>query len=84
MQSGIFWHFDWLAMKDERNYAFNVSLAEIIEELPKLSAEQRAAVRRRLQELEEKDEMLFLHEAADSMFQDLDKQESKDARRKAR
>jgi hypothetical protein len=61
-----------------------VSFTEIIEELPKLSAEQRAAVSRRLRELDEKDEMLFLHESADSMFQELDKQETKNARRKTR
>ena len=61
-----------------------VSFTEIIEELPKLSADQRAALLRRLKELEEKDELLFLHESADSMFQELDKQEEKDARRKTR
>jgi hypothetical protein len=61
-----------------------VSFTEIIEELPKLSSEQRAAVSRRLRELEQKDELLFLHESADSMFQELDKQEAKDARRKTR
>jgi len=59
-----------------------VSAAEIIAELPKLTAEERAAVLRRLRELEEHDESQFLHEAADSMFQEMDKQESKDARRK--
>ena len=53
-------------------------------ELPKLSAEERSAVRRRLRELEEKDETLFLHEAADSMFQEMDKEEARDARRKTR
>jgi hypothetical protein len=61
-----------------------VSFTEIIEELPKLSAEQRAVVSQRLRELDENDEMLFLHESADSMFQEIDKQESKDARRKTR
>jgi len=59
-----------------------VSAAEIIAELPKLTAEERAAVLRRLRELEERDELHFLHETADSMFQEMDKQESKDARRK--
>jgi len=59
-----------------------VSAAEIIAELPKLTAEERAAVLRRLRELEERDESQFLHEAADSMFQEMDQQESKDARRK--
>jgi len=59
-----------------------VSAAEIIAELPKLTAEERAAVLRRLRELEERDELHFLHETADSMFQEMDQQESKDARRK--
>ena len=61
-----------------------MSFTEIIEELPKLSADQRAALLRRLRELEEKDELLFLNESADSMFQELDQQEEKDARRKTR
>jgi hypothetical protein len=61
-----------------------MSVAEIIKELPKLTAEERSTVRHRLEELEEKDGMLFLHEAADAMFQDMDKQEARDARRKAR
>ena len=61
-----------------------MSFAEIIEELPKLSAGQRAALLQRLRDLEEKDELLFLHESADSMLQELDKQEEKDARRKTR
>ena len=61
-----------------------MSAAEIIKELPNLTAAERSAVRRRLRELEEKDEIHFLHESADAMFQDLDKQEAKDARRKAR
>ena len=38
----------------------------------------------RLRELEEKDVQLFLNEAADSTFRDLDKQEARDGRRKAR
>ena len=59
-----------------------MSAAEIIAELPKLTAEERAAVLRRPRELEERDESQLLHEAADSMFQEMDKQESKDARRK--
>ncbi len=61
-----------------------MSAAEIIKELPKLTTEERSAVRRRLRELEERDEMLFLHESADAMFQDMDEQEAKNARRKAR
>ena len=61
-----------------------MSAAEIIKELPKLTAEERSAVRRRLRELEEKDETQFLHESADAMFQEMDRQEAKDARHKAR
>ena len=61
-----------------------MSAAEIIKELPKLTTEERSAVRRRLRELEERDKMLFLHESADAMFQDMDEQEAKNARRKAR
>ena len=61
-----------------------MSAAEIIAELPKLTAEERAAVLRRLRELEERDELHFLHEAADSMFQEMDKEESKDVLRKTR
>jgi predicted transcriptional regulator len=61
-----------------------MSVAEIIKELPKLSPKERSTVRRHLQELEEKDEVLFLHESADQMFQATDKEEAKNARRKAR
>lgn len=61
-----------------------MSVAEIIQELPKLTPEERAAVLRRLREIEEADGVHFLHEAADSMFRDMDKQEAEDARRKAR
>lgn len=61
-----------------------MSAVEIIQELPKLTMEERSAVRRRLRELEEQDEMLFLHESADAMFQEMDNQEAKHARRKAR
>jgi hypothetical protein len=61
-----------------------MSAAEIIAELPKLSSEDRAAVRHRLRELDDRDELQFLHDSADAMFQDLDKQEAEYARRKAR
>jgi hypothetical protein len=50
-----------------------MSAVEIINELPKLTTEERSAVRRRLRELEEQDEMLFLHESAGAIFQDMDK-----------
>ena len=61
-----------------------MSVTEIIKELPKLTPKERATLRRRLREMEEQDDVLFLHEAADSMFVDLDKQEAKRARSKAR
>jgi len=57
---------------------------EILEELPKLSAEERALIRRRLNELEDAESALFLHEAADQLFQRMDAEEADDARRKAR
>jgi hypothetical protein len=59
-----------------------MSAVEIIKELPKLTTEERFAVRRRLRELEEQDEMLFLHESADTMLQDMDNQEAKNVHRK--
>ena len=52
-----------------------MSAVEIIAELPKLTDEERSAVRRRLRELDERNELQFLHDSADAMFQDLDKQE---------
>ena len=61
-----------------------MSAAEIINELPKLTTEELSAVRRRLRELDERDELQFLHESADAMFQDMDRQEAADARRKTR
>lgn len=53
-----------------------MNAAEIIAELPKLSSTDLAAVRRRLRELDERDELQFLHDAADAMFQELDKHEA--------
>lgn len=53
-------------------------------ELPKLSAEERTALRQRLRELEEQDDVQFLHDSALAQFQDLDKREAENARRKAR
>ena len=61
-----------------------MSATEIINALPKLTAEERAAVRQRLRELEERDEIQFLNDSALAMFQEMDKQEAEDARRKAR
>jgi hypothetical protein len=60
-----------------------MSAAEIMAELPKLTAEERAAIARRLRELDEEDATLFLHEATDLAFQELDRREAEDARRKA-
>lgn len=61
-----------------------MSAVEILAELPKLTNEERSVIRRRLRELDERDELQFLHESADAMFQDMDKQETENARRKAR
>jgi len=61
-----------------------MSAAEIMSELPKLSAEERATLRQRLRELEEQDDVQFLHDSALTQFQELDKQEAENARRKAR
>ena len=60
-----------------------MSAAQIIAELPALTADERKAVARRLRELEEQDELQFLHEAATQMFQDMDQAEAKNGRRKA-
>ncbi len=61
-----------------------MSAVEIIAELPKLTSAELAVVRRRLRELDVRDEQQFLHDSADTMFQDLDQQEAENARRKAR
>lgn len=61
-----------------------MSAVEILAELPKLTDDERATIRRRLRELDERDEAQFLHESADAMFRDMDKQEAENARRKAR
>jgi len=60
-----------------------MSLPEIISELPKLTADERSVVRRRLSELEELDEMQFLQEAAEAMFQEMDREEAEYDDRKA-
>jgi hypothetical protein len=59
-----------------------MSMADIIQELPKLTPEQRAMILRRVRELDGPDESLFLQEAAEVMFRDMDQQEAADARRK--
>jgi hypothetical protein len=61
-----------------------MSMVEIIQELPKLTADERAVIFRRLRELDGLDESIFLQEAAESMFKDMDQEEAADARRKAR
>ena len=61
-----------------------MSAAEIMNELPKLTADERAALRQRLRELEEKDDLQFLHDSALAQFQEMDKQEAENARRKTR
>lgn len=61
-----------------------MSAVEILAELPKLTDDERSAIRRRLRELDERDESQILHESADAMFQDIDKQEAENARRKTR
>jgi hypothetical protein len=61
-----------------------MSAVEIIAELPKLTDDERSAVRRRLRELDERDEAQFLHESADAMFRDLDQLEAENARGKTR
>ena len=61
-----------------------MSAVEILAELPKLTDDERAAIRRRLRELDERDEAQFLQESAGAMFRDMDQQEAEHARRKAR
>jgi hypothetical protein len=61
-----------------------MSAIEILAELPKLTDDELSAVRRRLRELDERDEAQFLHESAETMFRDMDQQESENARRQAR
>jgi hypothetical protein len=55
-----------------------VSVAEIIQELPKLNAEERSAVAQKLRELAVEEELLFLNGAADTMFHEMDNQEQVD------
>jgi len=56
-----------------------MSAAEIIQEMSKLTADERAAIRQRLRELEEQGEAQFLNDSALATFQGLDKRESKAA-----
>ena len=52
-----------------------MNMADIIEELPKLTPEQRATIIRRVRELDGADDLLFLEEAGEAMFRDIDQQE---------
>ena len=61
-----------------------MSAAEIIAELPKLNEADLSAVWRKLRELKERDELAGLHDAADAMFQDMDRNEVSHASGKAR
>ena len=59
-----------------------MSAAEIIAELPKLTPDEREEVAQRLKELIEKDDFDSLEQATVQMFQETDKREAEDARRK--
>lgn len=61
-----------------------MSSAEIIQELPKLKADERAIVSQRLRELEDQDAAEILNDSALATFQELDKQKAAHARRKVR
>jgi hypothetical protein len=74
------WHT--IALISDTCHGFLMSAAEIIAELPKLTRDERAAVARRLRELEEEDVTAFLHEVAFQTFQNIDKLEDEDAHRK--
>jgi len=52
-----------------------MSAVEILAELPRLTSEERSIVRHRLRELDERDDLQFLHESADAMFQDASRAE---------
>jgi hypothetical protein len=56
-----------------------MNMADIIEELPKLTAEQRSMIIRRVRELDGPDDWFFLQEAAEAMFGDMDHQEAVDS-----
>jgi len=73
----------WKIRRFQLNLA-GMSATEIIAELPKLTPDERQAVVRRLRQLQEEDEVKFLHDAAVEMFRDMDQRETENARRKAR
>jgi hypothetical protein len=57
-----------------------MSAAEIMRELSKLTVDERAAIRQRLRELEEQDEVQFLNDSTLAVMQELDKREAEDDR----
>jgi len=57
-------------------------MTDIMQDLPKLTPEQRAMILTRVRELDGPDESHFLQEAAEAVFRDMDQQEAADARRK--
>lgn len=59
-----------------------MSVAQIIEELPKLTSDDRRTIERRIRQLED-DDMVFISEAATRMFQEIDREEEAYAKRKA-
>ena len=61
-----------------------MSASEIIEELRKLTPEERVMIAGRLREFQQQDEVQFLHEAAVEMFKDMDQREAEDAHRTGR
>ena len=61
-----------------------MSALEILNELPKLSRDERRAIASRVFELEETEELTWATQAADMAFQELDRLEDKDASSSAR
>ncbi|NBV21579.1 MAG: hypothetical protein EBS05_06600 [Proteobacteria bacterium] len=59
-----------------------MSVAQIIDQLPKLTSSDRRAIERRIYELED-DDMAFMSEAAVRIFQEIDREEVAYAKRKA-
>ena len=59
-----------------------MSVAQIIDELPKLTSSDRRAIERRIHELED-DDTAFMSEAAVRIFQEIDREEEAYAKRKA-
>jgi hypothetical protein len=57
-----------------------MSAAEIIQELPKLTPDERSVVRKRLLELEKKEDVQFLNDSTLAVMQELDKREADDDR----